>query len=184
MITINVNFSVIIRYRTSWSVIVIHRVTSICAAVILRFDGCNLVSRKLLWDLCRGQSCGKTTKMFPHYETRDLKSLSKENVKSSQLTRLLVPASCHDHSWIVAHFNLAPFIFPTILSVGRRPAESLRKEESTHVTPTFECKVAGPGCSKARDSAILLRINHYPEDKNLSTDQLHYDPLNGDWSPV
>ena len=65
-----------------------------------------------------------------------------------------------------------------MLSVGRRPAE--RKEERTHVTPTFECKVAGPGCSKARDSAILLRINHYPEDKNLSTDQLHYDPLNGD----
>jgi len=39
-------------------------------------------------------------------------------------------------------------------------------EENTHVTPTFKCKSAGPGCSKARDSAILHRINHYPADKN------------------
>ena len=94
---------------------------------------------------------------------QDLNSVFKKNVQS-QLTRLLVPASCHNYSWIVAHFNLVRFIFPTMLSGGRRPAE--RKEENTHVTPTFKCKSAGPGYSKARDSDILHRINHYPADKN------------------
>lgn len=83
--------------------------------------------------------------------------------KEEKLPRLQVHLSIN-YSWIVAHFNLARFIFPTILSVGRRPAE--RKEESSHVAPTFKCKVAGPCCSKARDSAILHRINHYPADKN------------------
>ena len=89
----------------------------------------------------------KTTKMFAHYGTRDLKSVSKENVKSSQLTRLLVPASCHDYSWLVAHFNLARFIFPTMLSVGRRPTE--RKEETVLTSPRrLNAKLQAPVVQK------------------------------------
>ena len=89
----------------------------------------------------------ETTKMFAHSGTRDLKSVSKENVKSSQLTRLLVPASCHDYSWLVAHFNLACFIFPTMLSVGRRPTE--RKEETVLMSPRrLNAKLQAPVVQK------------------------------------
>ena len=85
--------------------------------------------------------------MFAHYGTRPLNSVSKENVQLSQLTRLLVPASFHNYSWIVAHFNLGRFIFPTMLSVGRRPTE--RKEETVLTSPRhLNAKLQAPAVQR------------------------------------